>query len=296
MNTPPFCAMFMSKRVLVTGATGLIGQYAVPQLINAGHEVLAVSRSGKGPGGVPLDLHDEEKVNAFMEAEHPEYLLHLAWDVSAGYLSNPNNLDWVIASLRLLKNFALNGGKRAVFVGTCFEYDLNYGYLSEDVTPLRPDSLYATAKVSLSQFASEWAKDNGLSFGWGRVFFLYGRNEKPERIVPYIVNCLKNGEKPALKYPHILRDYMHASDMAGGLIALMFSDFDGAVNIASGTAVPLCKIAEKAAEIIGCPVPKYDVKASDNIAPLILGDTRRLNNVIGFTPRVSLEEGLRDLL
>ena len=76
----------------------------------------------------------------------------------------------------------------------------------------------------------------------------------------------------------------------------MFSDFDGAVNIASGTAVPLCKIAEKAAEIIGCPVPKYDVKASDNIAPLILGDTRRLNNVIGFTPRVSLEEGLRDLL
>ena len=296
MNTLPFYAMFTSQRVLVTGATGLIGQYAVPQLISAGHEVIGVSRSGKGPGGFPLDLHDTEAVSSFLKSSRPEYLLHLAWDVSAGYLTSPNNLDWVISSLSLLKNFALYGGKRAVFAGTCFEYDLNYGCLSEDITPLKPASLYATAKVSLSQIASAWAKANGLSFGWGRVFFLYGRGEKPERIVPYIISSLKKGEKPALKFPHILRDYMHASDMAGGLNALMFSGIDGAVNIASGSAVPLCEIVEKAAEILGCPVPKYDLTDSDDIAPLVLGDTRRLNNVIGFTARVSWEEGLKDLL
>lgn len=283
-------------KILVTGATGLIGQYAVPQLVKAGHEVIGVSRSGKGPAGVPLNLHDTEAVSSFMKASSPEYLLHLAWDVSAGYLTNSNNLDWVISSLGLLKSFALCGGKRAVFAGTCFEYDLNYGYLREDITPLRPDTLYATAKVSLSQLASAWAGSSSLSFGWGRVFFLYGSGERPERIVPYIISSLKKGEKPSLKYPCILRDYMHASDMAGGLIALMFSEFDGTVNIASGSAVPLCRIAEKAAEVIGCPAPKYEPTGSNDIAPLILGDTRRLNDVIGFTPRISWEEGLKDLL
>ena len=287
----------MSKsRVLVTGATGLIGQYAVPIFLDAGYDVLGVSRSGKGSAGVALDLFDAQAVKSFIEAERPEYLLHLAWDVTKGYLSSPVNLDWVIASLHLLKCFALNGGKRAVFAGTLAEYDPYYGLCSEDVTPLKADSLYVTAKISLHRFAAEWAKSQGLSFAWGRVFFLYGKGEKPERIVPYIVSSLKNGEKPALKYPHILRDYMHASDMAGGLAALTLHDFCGAVNIASGQAIRLCDIAKKAAEVIGCPAPEYELIPKNDIAPLVLGDTRRLNKIIGFTPHVSWEEGLRGLL
>ena len=219
----------MSKsKVLVTGATGLIGQYAVPIFLDAGYEVLGVSRSGKGSSGVALDLFDSEAVSSFIRAERPEYLLHLAWDVTQGYLSAPNNMDWVVASLNLLKAFAMNAGKRAVFAGTCLEYDMNYGFFSEDVTPLKADSIYVTAKMSLHQIASAWAHSQGLSFAWGRVFFLYGKGEKPERIVPYIVNCLKNGEKPALKYPHILRDYMNASDMAG--ISLQAKLYDSATS------------------------------------------------------------------
>ena len=287
----------MSKtKILVTGATGLIGQYAVPIFLDAGYEVLGVSRSGKGSGGVALDLFDAQAVKSFMETERPEYLLHLAWDVMKGYLSSPANMDWVIASLHLLKYFALNGGKRAVFAGTCLEYDMDYGFFSEDVTPLKADSIYVTAKISLHQIAAAWAESQGLSFAWGQVFFLYGKGEKPERIVPYIVSSFKNGEKPALKYPHILRDYMHASDMAGGLAALTLHDFCGAVNIASGQAIMLCDIAKKAAEVIGCPVPEYEYAPNNEIAPLVLGDSRRLNDIIGFRPRITWEEGLKELL
>lgn len=110
-------------KILVTGATGLIGQYAVPQLTKAGHEVLAVSRSGKGPAGVSLNLHDTEAVSSFLKSSRPEYLLHLAWNVDPGYMTAPDNLDWVASSLHLLKIFAAEGGKRAVFTGSCIEYD-----------------------------------------------------------------------------------------------------------------------------------------------------------------------------
>lgn len=282
--------------MLVTGATGLIGQYAIPQLIEAGHDVLAVSRSGKGPCGISLNIHDIEAVKSFLAREKPDYLLHLAWNVSQGYMTAPENLDWVASSLSLLKNFAANGGRRAVFTGSCIEYDWSYGFLQEDFTPLKSASLYGTAKASLYTLASSWAKHTGLSFAWGRVFFLYGKGEKPERIVPCIVDCLKRGEKPSMKFPYILRDYMHASDVAGGMNALLFSDFCGAVNMASGTAVKLCEIAEKAAGVIGCPVPEYERNDIGSMAPVVLGDSRRLNNVIGYIPRVSWEEGLRELL
>ena len=283
-------------RILVTGATGLIGQYAVPQLVKAGHEVLAVSRSGKGPAGVPLNLHDAEAVSSFISAQRPEYLLHLAWNVEHGYMTALHNLDWVASSLHLLKTFADNGGKRAVFTGSCIEYDWRYGFMSEDVTPMKSDSLYGTAKASLYTLATSWARHAGLSFAWGRVFFLYGRGEKPERLVPYIVDSLKHGEKPAMKFPYIARDYMHASDVAGGLTALTLHDFCGAVNIAAGETVRLCEIAEKAARLIGCPVPEYEHNDIGGMAPIVLGDSRRLNNIVGFTPRISWDEGLKDLL
>ena len=283
-------------KILVTGATGLIGGYAVPQLVKAGHEVFGVSRSGGGACGVPLDLFDAEAVKSFMKSERPEYLLHLAWNVGQGYMTAPDNLDWVVSSLHLLKTFAENGGKRAVFTGSCIEYDWSYGFMQEDFTPLKSDSLYGTAKASLYSLASSWAKHTGFSFGWGRVFFLYGKGERPERITRYVVDCLKRGEKPAMKFPYISRDYMHAADVAGGLTALMFSSFNGAVNIASGQAVRLCDIAKKAAEVIGCPVPEYEYAPNNDIAPLVLGDSRRLNDVIGFFPSISWNEGLKELL
>ena len=286
----------MASKVIVTGATGLIGQYAVSQLIDAGHEVLAVSRSGGGPCGVSLNLHDAEAVKSFVAKERADYLLHLAWYVSQGYMTTLENLDWVMSSLNLLKVFAENGGKRAVFTGSCIEYDWSYGFMQEDFTPLKSDSLYGTAKASLYNLASSWSKHAGFSFAWGRVFFLYGKGEKPERIVPYVVECLKRGEKPAMKFPYISRDYMHASDVAGGMKALLFSDYCGAVNMASGKATMLCEIAEEAAKVIGCPVPEYEHNDIGSMAPVVLGDSRRLNDIVGYRPRVSWEEGLRGLL
>ena len=261
-----------------------------------GLHVFGASRSGKGPHGIALNIHDTDAVDSFMAAECPGYLLHLAWNLGAGSLTSTENLDWVISSLNLLKSFAHYGGKRAVFAGSCFEYDMNYGFLTEDSTPLISDSFYGVSKTALYNLASEWAKVSGLSFAWGRIFFTYGLGERQERIVPYIIDSFLRGEKPAIKYPYILRDYTYARDIAGGLAALLLGDFCGAVNIGSGTPVALCAIAEKAAVLMGCPVPKYEILPTDGIPPLVVADTRRLNDVVGFRPRVSWEEGLTEMI
>ena len=286
----------LSSKVLVTGATGVIGNYAVQILSDIGLDVLEVSRSGNGKHGISLNVHDTDAVEQFMKAERPGYLLHLAWNMGAGSMTSTENLDWVMSSLSLLKIFAKYGGKRAVFAGSCFEYDMNYGFLSEDSTSLKSESFYGSSKTALYNLASAWSKIVGLSFAWGRIFFTYGRGERKERLVPDIIDSFLRGEKPAIKYPYILRDYTFAGDMAAGMCALMLSDYCGAVNIGSGVAVPLCSIAEKAAVLMGCPVPEYDIVPLGNMPPMVAADTRRLNNVIGFRPSVSWEEGLSEMI
>ena len=284
------------KKILITGATGVIGHYAVNQLLAKNFEVIAASRSGKGSCGVSLDVHDLNAVSNLIQESKPDYLLHLAWNIGDGYANNPENFAWINSSLNLLKIFAENGGKRAVFAGSCFEYLPNYGLMTEDITPLEPVSIYGLAKSSLYKLAVEYAKILNISFAWGRGFFLYGVGERDKRLVPYIIDSFLDGKIPAINYPFVTRDYMHAKDIAAGFIDLMLSNFNGAVNIASGQAITLCDIAKKIALLMNSPVPEYSRTDEKNLTPLILADTRRLNNIIGFKPEISWEEGLTEII
>ena len=146
-------------KVLVTGASGFIGCRVVSGLLEKGWHVLPVSLSGRG--GLSLDLKNTEAVRRFLKRECPDHLIHLAWNVNAGYMESIENLEWVTASLELLKAFAENGGQRAVLAGSCIEYDWKYGFLSEDLTPLGSDSLYVVSKSALYKMALAYAEQVG---------------------------------------------------------------------------------------------------------------------------------------
>ena len=139
-----------SMNVLVTGATGLIGRQLPAPLSALGFKVIATSRRGGGDL-VSMDCLDPSSVWAVMEKLRPSHLIHLAWhDGAKDRWSSSANLDWVGASLALLSAFARSGGRRAVMVGSCAEYDWSQaasGPLREDAA-LRPSTLYGAAKVA----------------------------------------------------------------------------------------------------------------------------------------------------
>jgi nucleoside-diphosphate-sugar epimerase len=121
-------------RVLVTGATGLIGRHLAAPLAARGYEVVTLSRHR---GDLCGDLiADPEGVAERAGADH---LLHLAWhDAPTGRWTAAENLDWVVATLRLLRAFARHGGRRAVLVGSCAEYDWSGAGRLSETAPLRP--------------------------------------------------------------------------------------------------------------------------------------------------------------
>jgi len=290
-------------RVLVTGAAGFIGRQVLPLLAAAGHTVHAVSSRAQPPA-LPAaqwhraDLRDAQQAAAVIDAATPTHLLHLAWCTDpADYRTSPDNERWRIAGAALVEAFGRRGGQRAVIAGTCMEYDWRDGLCREGVTPLLPDTVYGRAKCALGSELETLAAAHGFSTAWGRLFFLYGPHEKPQRFVPAVIRALLAGEPARCTHGRQVRDYLHVADAARAFVALLDSQQQGPVNIASGTGVPLGEIATALAQAAGRPeLLRLGALASPpGEAPRVVGDVSRLT-ALGWQPQFTLAAGLRDTL
>jgi len=289
------------KKVLLTGASGFIGRHCIPLLISHGYEVHAIT-SKEVPPNQPsvkwhsLNLLETKAVDSFMAEVKPTHLLHLAWDVMPGkYLTASENLPWVQASLNLILNFQQQGGQRVVIAGTCFEYDWQYGYCKESITPLVPNTFYGTCKHSLQTILAAFAQQTQLSSAWGRIFFLYGPHEYPQRLVSSVINALLKNQPAKCSHGNQIRDFLHVQDVASAFVALLDSEITGAVNIASGIPVTLKSVIFEIANLIGNPelVQLGAISSPPNEPHLLVGDIGRLENEIKWQPKYSLSQGLQ---
>ncbi len=290
------------KRVLVTGSSGFIGRHAVPELLRLRYEVHAADLRPAAPAaGVTshqVNLLDAAQVSELLKKIGPTYLVHFAWYAEHGkFWTSPLNLDWVAASLSMFKSFAENGGKRAVFAGTCAEYDWSHAHLIEDLTPSNPATLYGVCKNSLREIAGKFAIQSGVELAWARVFFLYGPNEHPNRLIPSIVNPLLRNEPAVVRSGAHVRDILHVEDVARAFAAILNSSLQGIVNIGSGMPVTLGEVARIAAELTGqSHLLKIEEAAGTPSNPQVMtAETAKLRTT-GFVPRYALREGLANLL
>ncbi|MEB3830728.1 NAD-dependent epimerase/dehydratase family protein [Phormidium sp. CCY1219] len=292
------------KRVLVTGGTGFIGTPCLPLLLAKGYEVHAVSSKevGKDSGGCywyQVNLLDSSQVSELMEKVKPSHLLHLAWYAVPGkYWTSLENFRWVQASLHLLQEFRRNGGQRVVIAGTCAEYDWNYGYCSEQVTPLLPSTVYGICKNSLQNMVLAFAKQVEMSAAWGRIFFAYGDREPGDRLVPYVIRSLLQGKTARCSHGNQIRDFLYVKDVADAFVTLLESQVVGALNIASGKPVALKDIIENIAQKLNRPeaIELGAIRASANDPPLLVADIRRLTREVGWQPTYDLTTGLEETM
>jgi nucleoside-diphosphate-sugar epimerase len=288
------------KTVMLTGASGFIGRHCIPLLMKQGYEVHALT-SRKNPQSDqrvtwhPIDLLNADQVHNAMELICPTHLLHFAWyTIPSKYWSARENIEWLHASLNLVHEFSASGGKRMVGAGTCAEYDWRFGYCSEDITPLKPQTLYGISKHSFQMIAQETLKLANISNAWGRIFFLYGPYENKTRLVPSIINALLQEQPAPCTTGSQIRDYLFVEDVADAFVRLLSSSVTGPVNIASGKPVSIREIIE----LIGTKTGHGDLlrygqlATSSSEAPFIVADNRRLINEVGWSQHNDLSKGL----
>jgi len=290
------------SRILVTGAGGFVGRHAVDHLGARGHEVIAVSSRARqredrpGVQWVQCDLLAPNAAAELTGAVRATHLLHLAWYAAhRAYWTSPQNLEWVGASLRLLRAFGENGGARVVMAGTCAEYE--WGHESrfvEGATPLAPATLYGAAKHGLGVVADAYAQQEGLSLARGRIFFTFGAGEAEERLVPAVARALLSGREARVTHGAQIRDFLVVDELAAAFGALMESGVEGAVNIASGAPIALRDLVAMVGDATGRPdLIRYGALEPPPGDPAeIVADVRRLREEVGWAPRESLADGV----
>lgn len=293
------------KRVLVTGAGGFIGRHTLQPLVDRGYEVHAVtSKTDFAEENLTslanctwhvVDLFNPIQVKTVIERSQPTHLLHFAWCATPGqYWTSEANFRWVQASLELLYHFHKIGGQRIVMAGTCAEYDWNYGYCSETITPLKPNTPYGICKNALQTLLAAYCNQTGLSSGWGRIFFTYGPYEHPKRVVASVIQSLLKRNPIPCSHGNQIRDFLHVYDIANAFVCFLLSEQTGTVNIASGQPVTVKEIIVSLTQKLGnAELIQWGLLLPpDNESPLIVADTRRLTQEIGWLPKFSLDAGL----
>jgi nucleoside-diphosphate-sugar epimerase len=291
------------KKVLVTGARGFIGRHTIAPLVARGYEVHAVSsQAGTFDAAATwhaCDLHDVAASAALVGTVQPSHLLHLAWFAEPGaFWNSGQNIRWVEATAGLVQAFAQHGGRRFVGAGSCAEYAWTGEVCDEETTKMQPATLYGGCKFAAWTILQAFARTAHFSAAWGRVFFLYGPGEKPGRLVSDVVAALVVGSEVALSEGHQRRDFMHVADVGAAFAALLDSAVEGPVNIATGQAPSVRDVATTLARLAGRPdLLRFGARPERPGEPAeIRAAVRRLSGEVGFTPRYTLDAGLKTCL
>lgn len=293
-------------RVFVTGASGFIGAALLRVLLRNGVETTALISPGKTPERLrELDgqfqtiegrMGDIQGLRPQLERFQPDVCIHLAWYAEPGrYLYATENVTVLQQSLSALQTFIDIGCRQIVGVGTCAEYDTDLGYLRED-SPTRPATIYAACKLSMCLIGQHLAAAAGVNFAWGRLFYLYGEQEDPRRLVPALIRALRRGETFDATPGEQVRDYLHTHDVATAIWTLANQKTQGVYNIASGNPITIRTLMEAVGEIIGGKhLIKFGTIPYRQWEPMfICGDNHKLK-ALGWSPEYSLRAGLEQV-
>jgi nucleoside-diphosphate-sugar epimerase len=287
--------------LLITGATGFLGVPCVNRAVASGYAVHATARSRREPVSVPfhsVDLFDANRVTELLAIVRPTHLLHLAWIATPGvYWTSPENRAWIEASKHLLSAFAQSGGKRVLIAGTCAEYDwITARVCREFETPTRPMTEYGKCKNELREWAIDFGQREGVSIAWARMFFMYGPQEHPARLVPAVASALLAGKPAECSLGTQERDFLHTFDLADALVSLLGSNITGPLNVGAGKAIAVRQVVEIVARMCGRPdLVRLGARPTPaHEPPLLVPDVTRLRDELGWRPRIDLEDGLRE--
>ena len=280
------------KKIIVTGITGSIGQYLISPLKELEFDIYGIGTRNFTTDKfhyIKQDINDYVGMEKVFKEIKAEYLIHLAWDTKKGYLDSDANFDLLYSSINMLKYFKENGGKKAVFIGTCFEYKFKDTPLKEN-DELNPITIYAKTKNYLREVSELYSIKNNINFCWGRIFYTYGDNENPNRLFPYIIDSLKEDKKVSINYSQLKKDYIFAGDIAKAISLIIDSNINGIINLCTSNAISLEEIALSIARKFN-KVNLLELKKLDTKEPkIIVGNNSRLVNEIGFNDFITVDE------
>ena len=243
------------KKVLVTGASGFIGEYVILQLLKNNCTVVATSVSADKAAEKPwypkvkfisFNLKDySDKINYFQHFQQPELMIHLAWEGLPNYKSLFHFEENLPRHYAFIKNLVKNGLTDITITGTCFEYGFKEGCLAEEMET-NPANAYAIAKDSLRKFLTQLQIFHPFVLKWVRLFYMYGKGQNPNSIFSQLEKAMEsNQETFNMSGGEQVRDYLRIEQVADYIIKIALQNhIAGIINCCSGKPIKLKDLIE----------------------------------------------------
>jgi len=298
-------------RVLVSGGAGFVGSHLCDRLIQDGHSVVAVDNFLTGR---PSNVSHLERHPSFRLVEHDitqklsidgrfDWVFNLASPASpADYLKHPiESLQAGSAGTKNMLDLALAQGARFLQASTseCYGDPLEHPQKETywgHVNPVGPRSVYDEAKRFAEALTMAYHREFGLPSHIARIFNTYGPRMKLSdgRVVPTLIDqALKGRPLTVFGDGSQTRSFCYVSDLVEGLCRLMESDEPSPVNLGNPAEITILEFARCIQALTGSgspiefrPLPEDDPKQRKP-------EISKARRLLGWEPRVGLEEGLR---
>jgi dTDP-6-deoxy-L-talose 4-dehydrogenase (NAD+) len=242
-------------KILVTGATGFIGNHVVIELLKNNCQVIATSlHEEKAEAAswfsqvtyIPFGLKNfDDGTNYYSFFEEPDAMIHLAWEGLPNYKETFHLEENLPRHLAFLTNLINNGLTNLTVTGTCFEYGMKEGCLGEEMD-CEPANPYAIAKNKLRIQLQLLNARESFNFKWIRLFYMYGEGQSVKSLISQLETALDNNEPQFnMSGGEQLRDFLPVEEVAANIVTIAIQNkVQGIINCCSGKPVTVRSFVE----------------------------------------------------
>ena len=298
-------------KILVTGGAGFIGRWIVKKLLNDGHGVCILDDFSNGRIENIKEFKDNPKFEFVLGNVRDKAVLedvlnktvdiciHVAAAINVQEsIDNPEKYyDVNVTGTFNIIEAARKNNVKVVLIGTCMVYDLTSSKAISEEHPLNPKSPYAGSKLAAENLALSYFHASGLPVVITRPFNTYGPYQKSDMeggVVSIFISSLLEGE-PLNVFGDGMqtRDLLYVEDCAEFIVKASFNEkaVGEVINAGYGQDIAIKDLA-----LLICKDPRLiryvEHHHPQSEIPKLLCDYTKAKKLLGWAPKISLEEGI----
>ncbi len=288
-------------RILLTGSSGFIGNNFLNKIAKYKHEVLAIYNKKKpkleikNPKISFLKFDLKKKTPKKIIEFNPDIIFHFAWQGIPNFSFSNSEINFK-NSFSFLKDLIDNTEVKKIIVsGSCFEY---YDQKSKD--KFIKYKFFIHAKRNLYSKLKQICFEKKITLGWFRIFFVYGKGQRENSLIPYIIKSFKSKKIPKILNLEAKNDFIHIDDVCNLFLSTLKKNFkSGLYDLGSGKLTSVDKIIKiiiKKMNLNYLSIQSKNNKDKIKTKKNIKANIKKISKSFNWSIKLNLDEGVNKVI
>ena len=286
-------------KILIIG-NGFIATPIIHRLESEGHNILIFSRNFKNGlrskqiAGDILDFEEFVKVLSWK----PQIIIHTAWVTTQGlYTFDPSNYRYSRFTSDLASIIAQSEIEHMIVLGSCAEYGPQINPSTAGITKLNPNNIYGEQKVAAFNLVRDLLCESNVRLSWVRIFQPFGPGQDKKRLLPQLVDALKNGRKILLNNTSSVHDWITTRDIASIISWIIRNNTPTEIDAGTAVGYTNVQLLQHLEAFFGNSNQwrRFEIQSPGNSLVAVVGEVSPIF-LSGWRPSDTLDSGIKWIL